>query len=1114
MNVQGSTEEQLAQALKKLEDAELRCQATTREIWQIDMALGREEDRANAAEARSRELEQRIQELEAGAGGAAPPAALEAELRNWQARAEAAEARVTSSESLLRAAQARSDQLETLASEAQERLEVQSARAQGLESKNRDLVDDLQAAEARLRQAERWAEEVEANLREVQAGAGASRDLQDDLLAAQARLRSAEERSEAATRTLEEREDRLRQAESRVQELESRLRETEERLEAAERRVETATIRAESAEISAGASAQLADRLAEAEGRAREAERSLEIAEQRAEASAQRAHVAEVNAGAEHEERLKEALRRAEAAESSAGAGAELVERLAEAEQRLQEAEARLRSAEEREQDAESRFRAAQAQRLEAEQKLAELAPRELGNPEAEARLLEAEQRAQQAEESLKEAQYRARSAEENLQEAQYRARSAEERLTDAQSQVAELRVRLEQAPAGAPDPALQGQVDAAKLRAYEAEERARSAEDRARQAQEQVQSLEARLAAQGPADQAPTGGGSPELEAQLQKAQEMAQLNAEKAELLTARSQQAMERAQLAEEKVTLAEARAQQSEERALAAEQRVREAEGRARQAQAGAGDFEDRIRRAEDRARDSDKVYAAAEEKAREAEQLQKESWARVRDAELKANQASVELKKLNEKIAEYEKRTQESDRETQRLAFQDALTGLPNYNLINQYLDFTVKQCVRYKRVSALLVIDIDRFKVFNEAMGFKAGDELLVSIAERLKTAVRDTDSLGRRGEDEFLILLSELNPGDENASADTRRLTLQANVELVAKRVMNSLATPFVVQGQKYYIQASIGISLCPDDAETPSTMFENADTAMYHVKETGRNRYHFYSADMRKRQEKRLTLDTQLRHALERNEFALLYQPIVNLAAGKGKGSMVGVEAFIRWNHRIDGLVTPDYFLPAAEESGMIVPIGHWVVQQVCAMMRDWLGSGLRIFASINLSKRQLLQADLVDTVLAIVSEHRIPPEVIYMDIAEGVNTLNPDLMDRVIAELGQAGIRIAIDDFGIGYSSLARINPTYTKILKIDSSIIRGLPNDKQSTTVCIAAINLARSLGLLPLAEGVENANQVKFLTKYECALAQGFFFSEPVPPAEIGAMHRNKKVWKF
>jgi len=990
VNVQGSIEEQLAQALKKLEDAETRCQATTREIWQIDMALGKEEDRANAAEARCRELEQRIQELEAGgsSGPAVDTSALEAELAEWRGRAEQAEARIAAAESLLRDMQTRSEQQHAEVQTRVQELEAQlqaagagEARLHELEGKNRDLQDDLLAAEARVRAADRRAGELESQLQAALANAGSSQDLQDDLQAAEARLRLAEERLAEAQRSSEERsrlaeilESRLGQAETRATEAEARLAETEERARAAESR------------------------------------------------------------------------------EDQSG-------RLAEVEAHKEEVEVRLRAAEER-----------------------------LGDLLVQ----------------LKDAEPRQR-------EAEARAQAAEERLAAAQSELGELRARLEAAPTGGPDPALQAQLDAAKLRAYEAEDRARLAEERVRQTLEQVQALEARVAE---ASALPATAGSPELEARLQKAEEMAQLQAEKAELLTARSNQALERAQLAEEKVALAEARAAQADERALAAEQRVREAENRARQAESGSGNIEERLRRAEERARDSDKVYAAAEEKAREAEQVSKESWTRVREAELKANQASVELKKLHEKIAEYEKRTQESDRETQRLAFQDALTGLPNYNLINQYLDFTVKQCMRYKRVSALLVIDIDRFKVFNEAMGFKAGDELLVSIAERLKTAVRDTDSLGRRGEDEFLILLSELNPGDESAGPEVRRLTLQANVELVAKRVMNSLATPFVVQGQKYYIQASIGISLCPDDAETPSAMFENADTAMYHVKETGRNRYHFYSADMRKRQEKRLTLDTQLRHALERGEFQLLYQPVINLAAGKGKGSMVGVEALIRWNHRIDGMVTPDYFLPAAEETGMIVPIGHWVVAQVCAMMREWLASGLRIFASINLSKRQLLQADLADTVLSIVSEHRVPPEVIYMDIAEGVNTLNPDLMDRVIAELGQAGIRIAIDDFGIGYSSLARINPTYTKILKIDASIIRGLPNDKQSSTVCIAAINLARSLGLLPLAEGVENANQVKFLTKYECALAQGFFFSEPVPPAEIGAMHRNKKVWKF
>jgi EAL domain-containing protein (putative c-di-GMP-specific phosphodiesterase class I) len=224
--------------------------------------------------------------------------------------------------------------------------------------------------------------------------------------------------------------------------------------------------------------------------------------------------------------------------------------------------------------------------------------------------------------------------------------------------------------------------------------------------------------------------------------------------------------------------------------------------------------------------------------------------------------------------------------------------------------------------------------------------------------------------------------------------------------------------------------------------------------------------------------------------------------------------VEALLRWNHRIDGTVGPDYFLSAAEESGMIVPIGQWVLNQTCTRMREWLGQGLRIFASVNLSKRQLLQADLVDVIGRELSQNGIPPEVLYVEIAEGFNTFNPEHMDQVINRLGQAGIRVAIDDFGVGYSSLSRVNLAYTRVLKIDRSIIDKCPNDRQSSTVCIAAINLASSLGLLSLAEGVENLNQVRFLTKYGCALAQGYYFSEPVLPAEITNFHRSKKVWKL
>jgi EAL domain-containing protein (putative c-di-GMP-specific phosphodiesterase class I) len=226
-----------------------------------------------------------------------------------------------------------------------------------------------------------------------------------------------------------------------------------------------------------------------------------------------------------------------------------------------------------------------------------------------------------------------------------------------------------------------------------------------------------------------------------------------------------------------------------------------------------------------------------------------------------------------------------------------------------------------------------------------------------------------------------------------------------------------------------------------------------------------------------------------------------------------MVGVESLVRWNHRVDGMVLPEYFLPAAEESGAIVPLGNWVIRQSCHQLREWLTSGLKIFASVNLSKRQLLQADLVEIVTRELRDQGIAPDYFMVEIAEGFNTFNPDMMDKVVNDLGSSGIRIAIDDFGIGYSSLSRLNLTHTKIIKIDRSIIQGCPNDKQCSTIAVAAINLANSLGLWSLAEGVENANQLKFLTKYNCSLAQGFYFQEPVVAADIAALHKSKKTWK-
>lgn len=693
------------------------------------------------------------------------------------------------------------------------------------------------------------------------------------------------------------------------------------------------------------------------------------------------------------------------------------------------------------------------------------------------------------------------------LQEARAAELSAIESLADAREQLTALQGREMADPAEVEQ--LRAELQRAAEHLDDAEARLDRMEERARQAESdlQVQSsgsgrlvgaLEVELESMRAAEAA--------LVLDLQAARESAEQNWKLAESLREQLENGEWRKRL-----ELSEDKAEGYQLKSSKLEETVGELAERLQASETQTLDLRRQLQSFEERAESVGRVQTEAETLLRDAEEKQRESWQRVRDAEMRANQAVVEAKKLADKLAEHERRAQESDKETQRLAFQDPLTGLPNINLLAQYLEFTVKQCVRYRRVAALLVVDIDRFKVFNEAMGFKAGDELLAKVAERLQQAIRETDSLGRRGEDEFLILLSELNVGD-HPTPEGRLRAIHQHVEVVANRVMQMMAPPFTVQGQKFYLHVSIGLAICPDNGDTPQSLLENADTAMYHVKETGRNRHQFYTTDLRRRQEKRLSLDNQLRSALERGEFEVRYLPVVSLA--KGKGTLVGVESLLRWNHRIDGVVGPDYFLPAAEESGMIIPIGQWVLQQTCAQMRDWLTQGLRIFASVNLSKRQLLQADLVESMARELTQNGIPPEVLYVEIAEGFNTFNPELMDQVINRLGASGIRIAIDDFGVGYSSLSRLNLNYTRVLKIDRSIVEGCPHDRQSSTVCIAAINLASSLGLLSLAEGVENVNQVKFLIKYGCALAQGFYFSEPVAPVEISNFHRSKKVWKI
>lgn len=628
---------------------------------------------------------------------------------------------------------------------------------------------------------------------------------------------------------------------------------------------------------------------------------------------------------------------------------------------------------------------------------------------------------------------------------------------------------------------------------------RLEEAEDERSLYREQAQKLKAENAALA-ASQG-TGGDAGDL-----------QLFKDKCEILQEKLERLQERYEIAEEKNQIYKeklASRESATESATAELDQLRSRVAQLEREVVMAGESNASVRQ---RAADADRIFAAAEERQREAEEKIRESWKRVHEAETRANQAIVEAKKLADKMADLEKRAQEGDLETQRLAFQDPLTGLPNNNLLTQYIDFTVKQSVRYRRIGAMLLVDLDRFGVFNEAMGFKNGDELLRQVAERLKTAIRDTDSLGRRGEDEFVILLTEINVNTEGMTREVRTRSIREHVEIVAQRVHSVLAKPFTVQGQPFYVQASIGIAICPDDGETEAAIHECADTALYFAKESGRNRYQFFSTELRKQQERKLSMDNQLRLGLERGEFQLQYLPIIDL--NKGKAMLKGVEALVRWNHRLEGMLSPQSFLPLAEESGAIIQIGHWVMRESCKHLKDWLNQGMRLFLSINLSKRELLQADIVDRIHKELVTNEILPDYLKIDIPEGFNTFNPDVMDRVVEDFGRRGIHIALDDFGVGYSSLSRINVDHTRILKIDRSIVSRCHEDRQCQTVAVAAISLANSLNLWSLAEGVENVNQARFLLKSGCSMAQGYYFSEPLSAAGVAELYRSKKVWKL
>ncbi len=415
-----------------------------------------------------------------------------------------------------------------------------------------------------------------------------------------------------------------------------------------------------------------------------------------------------------------------------------------------------------------------------------------------------------------------------------------------------------------------------------------------------------------------------------------------------------------------------------------------------------------------------------------------------------------------------------------LAYHDGLTSLPNRSLFNKLLGQAISQAQRHHRQLALAFIDLDGFKQINDTLGHEAGDELLAEVANRLKACLRDSDAVARLGGDEFVVLLSELL---EEKYAAT-----------VAQKVVSAIAKPFTLMGQEFRVTASIGISIYPTDGVDEPTLTKNADIAMYQAKENGKNQFQFYAEKLNTNSLGRFALESSLRHALERKEFRLEYQTKRELVHGQ----ITGMEVLLRWEHPDLGLVAPMQFLPVAEETGLIVPIGKWVLQTACQQNVAWQKQGLpRLSIAVNLTARQFYDEHLLRDVAAVLESTRMDAGLLEFEIHESLLIGDIDRTLRILTQLKALGVKIAIDDFGSGYSSLASLQRFPLDSIKIDRSYIRDIATRGEESSMTKAIIEMGKSLHVTVVAQGVENEEQAEFLRAHACDEFQGFYFNRPL-----------------
>ena len=412
---------------------------------------------------------------------------------------------------------------------------------------------------------------------------------------------------------------------------------------------------------------------------------------------------------------------------------------------------------------------------------------------------------------------------------------------------------------------------------------------------------------------------------------------------------------------------------------------------------------------------------------------------------------------------------------------DNLTGLPNRVLFLDRLNMAVLQAKRNDRMIAVLFIDLDHFKYINDTFGHTQGDQILQKVASRLKTGLRENDTLARMGGDEFTIILQDF---------DSRH-----DVEFIANRINSSLDKPIFLGQQEVYISSSIGISILPEDGLNADVLMKRADTAMYSAKRNGRKQLHFFQSEMEGYSCQRLETERHLRRALEQNEFLLHYQPQFDLVSGR----IIGAEALLRWQRPDTGLVPPDQFIPLAEENGMILPIGEWVLKEACKQACSWQRAGWHSFRiAVNLSARQFSQVGLSSIISNILTDSGLAPNHLELELTETAAMQHVESTLQTLMTLKQTGVSLSIDDFGTGYSSLSYLKQFPIDRLKIDRSFIADIANDPNDAAIVVATISLANCMGLKVVAEGVETEEQLSFLKMHGCHEAQGFLLGRPVP----------------